>query len=83
MHWAFRVGVSASWFLLSTGCASIIHEAVQRDMDEILHDSASIGGVSGDNEEPPSVCPPDKIQSEDCRVIPCKVTCEDPKSHRR
>jgi hypothetical protein len=81
-----RATSTGSWgllFFLATGCATIIHEAVQRDMDEALHETGAIGGVIGDHDEPPRVCPPDKIQNEDCRVIPCKVTCEAPKSPPR
>jgi len=79
MRQAVSLGIGALCCLLGTGCAAIIHEAVQRDITENAHVMNSWEAAGADDGEPPRVCPPDKIQKEDCRVIPCKVTCEDRK----
>jgi hypothetical protein len=69
-------------FFLGTGCATMIREAAQRDMYENARNPSSKPDKTPSAEqetETPWVCPPGKIQVEDCRVTPCKVTCDDPK----
>jgi hypothetical protein len=61
--------------LLSTGCASTIRQAV-------LQDVVVPEGVA-DDDDPSKVCPPGKIMHEDCRVTPCKITCEEPVDTKR
>jgi hypothetical protein len=76
------VGTSA-WILcliLGTSCATVIHEAVDRDMREnATNPTPKAEAAQHDEDETAWVCPPGKIQNEDCRELPCKVTCEDPK----
>ena len=79
MRRATSAGIWGLLFFLGTGCATIIHEAVQRDMNENAREPNSLEAAGIDDGEPTRICPPDKIQKEDCRVIPCKVTCEDRK----
>ncbi len=69
--------------LLGTGCATMIHEAVQRDMYEYGKNQPEKSPAAAQEEDTDRICPPDKLQVEDCRVIPCKVTCEDPKKAKR
>jgi hypothetical protein len=69
-------------FFLGTGCATIIHEAVQKDLDAnkpVLGKEARAGER---DDEALEACPDGKILYEDCRVTPCKVTCEDPEELR-
>jgi hypothetical protein len=71
------------WFFLGMGCATIIREAVQRDMDANngLQGTANLSEEMDDEEL--QTCPIGKIRSEDCRVTPCKVMCVDPKELER
>jgi hypothetical protein len=78
MRRAAAAGVCGLWFFLGTGCATIIREAVQRDIDENARAINSSPQAEGDDGESLRICPEGKIQKEDCRVLPCKVTCEDP-----
>ena len=77
-HRAAGVRLGGLLFLLTTGCAVMVHEAVQRDIDENFKQGVAARS-NGSSEEDSRTCPPNKIQHEDCRVTPCKVTCEDPK----
>jgi len=79
MRRALAAGAWGLLFFLGTGCATIIHEAVQRDIDENVHATSSSRKAEGDDGESPQICPEGTIQKEDCRVLPCKVTCEEPK----
>jgi hypothetical protein len=70
-------------FFLGTGCATIIHEAVERDIDENKHlQGKEIRAATAAGKGLPE-CPDGKILYEDCRVTPCLVTCEDPKEPKR
>ncbi len=64
--------------VLSTGCATVIRQAVAQDVNENTHELVGTKGAAAEEGESPRACPDDKIQHEDCRVIPCRVTCEDP-----
>ena len=82
MRRAASAGIWGLLFFLGTGCATIIREAVQRDIDA----NKNLQGkeaIAGEADEPFQDCPPGKIYVEDCRVTPCKVTCEDPKEQGR
>jgi|GEM_PF-3372128 len=79
MRRAVSLGIWGLLFFLGTGCATIVREAVQRDINENVREANPLEAPGADDGEPPRICPPDKIQKEDCRVIPCKVTCEDRK----
>lgn len=70
-------------FFLGTGCATIIHEAVQRDLDENNHLPGKESRAREQNDEALEACPPGQIQYEDCRVTPCKVTCAEPQKPKR
>jgi hypothetical protein len=86
MRRSAAAGVWGLLFFLGTGCATIIREAVQRDMYENARNQPNNLHEANPAEkevETPWVCPPDKIQVEDCRVTPCKVTCEEPKEPKR
>ncbi len=81
-----RFASTAVWgffFILGTGFATIIHEAVQRDIDENKQLQGKEGRAAAADDEPLLTCPPGKIYYEDCRVTPCKVTCEEPKKPKR
>lgn len=68
---------------LHTSCASVIRQAVSQDMIENTHDSGAQAYGPAQEDDSPLVCPPDKVQHEDCRVSPCKVTCDDPQKPPR
>jgi hypothetical protein len=68
-------------FFLNTACAVIVHEAVQRDVDGNFTPDPKTTSQDTDGDAS-RICPPNKIQHEDCRVTPCKVTCEDPKDSK-
>ena len=76
--WAVSLG-------FGVGCAATLHEAVQRDMYENARNQPAGRKAESLNkdEETPWVCPPGRIQTEDCRVLPCKVTCEEPPEPKR
>jgi hypothetical protein len=88
MRRSVSVGLGAACLILGTSCAAILHEAVQRDMYENAKNQpgeakAQQAEPLKKEEETPWVCPPGKIQTEDCRLMPCKVTCEDPQEPKR
>jgi hypothetical protein len=83
------IGDTRVWGLLllifSTGCATIMRQAVLQDMDANSRrqdPEASPEGMT-DDWEPSVDCPPGLVQHEDCRVTPCKVTCEKPRDMGR
>ena len=80
MRRAATAGVWGLLFFLGMGCATMLREAVKRDIDENARATNSSPQAEGDDGESPRICPDGKIQKEDCRVLPCKVTCEDPES---
>lgn len=71
--------------LLSTGCAATIRQAVLQDVDANAHQKGAevVPEGAADDDDPSKVCPPGKIMHEDCRVTPCKVTCEEPGDTKR
>lgn len=79
-----RIAGARLWgilFLLNMSCAVTLREAVQKDVDENFKQGAA-ARVDDTDGEASGACPPNKIQHEDCRVTPCKVTCEDPKGSK-
>ena len=83
MHRAAAAAVCGMWFFLGTGCVTIIHEAVQRDMDAYKNREGKEARAMEANDEALQPCPAGKVLHEDCRVTPCKVTCEDPSEPKR
>lgn len=71
--------------ILSTGCATTVRQAVLQDMDANSHQKGTrvVPEAAAADDEPSVVCPPGKIVREDCRVVPCKVTCEAPSDTKR
>ncbi len=71
--------------MLTTGCATTIRQAVLQDMDANAHQKGTVVVPEevAEDDEPSVVCPPGKSVHEDCRVTPCKVTCEEPGNTKR
>lgn len=78
MRRAAAAGVCGLLFFLGTGCVTIIHEAVLRDMDANKNLDGKETRAMETTDEALQPCPDGKVLHEDCRVTPCKVTCEDP-----
>ena len=83
MRQATRAGIWGLWFFLGTSCASIVHEAVQRDIDENNQLPGKESQARELNDEALQACPAGQIQYEDCRVTPCQVRCEVPEEPKR
>ena len=78
-------GVILGTLLLTsgTGCALTIREAVKKDSWTNSKAQDSRERVQPPEEESSEPCPPDMIHYEDCRTIPCTVTCKDPEDTKR
>ena len=83
MRKTMRTGAWGLLFFLGTGCVTIIHEAIERDLNENARGQSTEVKSAQLHEDPSRICPDDKVQVKDCRVTPCKVTCEDPKEPKR
>ena len=69
--------------ILSTGCATIIRQAIVQDMKENSRRNRDDERIEAPDEETTWVCPPGKVQIKGWRTIPCKVMCEEPKDATR
>lgn len=82
-----RFAALLTWALLTAsgaGCASIIREAMTKDSWQNTEYAKGSRPNAGDpDEQSAEVCPPGKLEREDCRTLPCKVTCEDPEGTKR
>lgn len=74
------------WSLLlasTTGCITIVRQAISKDTwvnskTDDLQEAAPL-----QDEDASEICPPGTIHHEDCRTIPCKVTCKDREDTKR
>lgn len=70
-------------WVLGTGCPHTyrkggkLDRAMQKDMEEKFEQrEAELEGLEFEEDDEESICPPDKVVHEDCRTLPCKVTCQ-------
>lgn len=82
-----RTAGALVWALLltsGTGCITIVREAIAKDNWQNSHANRGNKPTSDEPDEQDSAtCPPGTIEYEDCRTIPCKVTCKDPRDTDR
>ena len=54
-----------------------LDRAIQKDTDERFEQrEAELRSLELEEEDEERICPDDKVEYQDCRTLPCKVTCQ-------